>query len=143
MVKRIKKNKGFTLIELMVAISIIIAMGAVAMVNIATYLRGGRIAQTRSNIAIIASAIDRYRYMHGELPNSLATMTAANANGNNRPLLTSDDINDAWGNTYHYTYTSAEDEYAIWSNGPDLINNSGTDMPGSFNGDDIGLILKL
>ena len=143
MVKSIKKNKGFTLIELLVAIAIIIAMGAVAMVNISTYLKGGRVAQTRSNIAVITSAIGRYRYMHGELPNSLATLTAANANGNIRQLLSAEDIKDAWDNTYHYTFTNAEDEYAIWSNGPDRVNNSGDVMPSSFSGDDIGLILKL
>jgi len=143
MVDRIKSKKGFTLIELMIAISIIITMGAVAVIGISTYLKAGRTAQTRSGVAVLTSALGRYRYVHGALPRSLKDLTAANANGNKGQLLSADDLKDAWNNTYNYAISSQNDSYAIWSNGPDQTNNSGSSMPTAFGHDDIGLILHL
>jgi general secretion pathway protein G len=143
MSEKIRKNKGFTLVELMIAMGIIIALGTVVLVNISTYLRGGRIAQARTNIAVISSAIGRYRYVHGTMPENLRNLTAHNANGNNGQLLTDAELKDPWDNPYNYNLSEASEKYAIWSNGPDRTNNSGSTMPSAFTGDDVGVILTF
>ena len=142
--KTLRKKPGFTLIELMLVLSIIIILGAAVTVGIATYLRGGRMAQTRSSMAVITSAIGRYRYVHNAMPASLIALTEAQANGSNGQLLTTEDLQDAWGHTFYYGLNNEKTKYALWSTGPDGISNSGsTGVPDKFSGDDIGLSLNI
>ena len=65
------KNKGFTIIELIVVISIIAVLASIIVVNVNQYIQKSKIAATKGEINQIAKAMELYRINHGCLPGGL------------------------------------------------------------------------
>lgn len=130
-----KKHRGFTLIEILVACSIIIAL-AVGAVNLSSnWLAAGRYNKTRADVAAISLAISQYRLEMNVLPTRLSDLTTKS--GNFGPWLSNDALTDTWKQSYQY-YKNGN-SYAVWSCGPNKTNNSGS-SPTTFKGDDIGVL---
>lgn len=81
--------RGFTLIEIMIVISIIGTLSAIATPNYLKYMNKGRIALAISDIRLIEKQIMGYWIDTGELPDSLSDLP----NGN---------PTDPWGKPYQY-----------------------------------------
>lgn len=138
------RRGGFTLVEILVALSVIVALGAITFVAVKDYIMAGRRASTHASIVVISTAVNRYRYLHEKMPTNFYDMVAERS-GEKGPLLSEEDIFDHWNNKFNYhafksgiTVTG----YSLWSNGPDGKNDSGS-SPTSFVGDDIGIYLKI
>ena len=78
-----KKNAGFTLIELMVVILIIVILGTLGLVSYAQATKSARDAKRKSDIETVKQAMILYRQDVGTYPvGDYATITSStNANG--------------------------------------------------------------
>jgi general secretion pathway protein G len=66
-----KRNQGFTLIELMIVISIIAILMTMAMPNYAVYTLRGKEAVLKENLATIREVLDQFKADTGSYPETL------------------------------------------------------------------------
>ena len=87
-------QQGFTIIELMIAVTIIGALAGLAIPNYLGYLDKARLARCIAEIRYISRAVDSYKASYDVFPNTLAEAGAG-------------DIVDPWGNPYAYLNIAA------------------------------------
>jgi general secretion pathway protein G len=80
---------GFTLVELLIVIAIILTVSAIAVPNLEAALDDARIARAVADINTIETDIQSYQTEYGVLPNTLAD-------------IGDDQLRDPWGNPYQY-----------------------------------------
>lgn len=112
-----ESNKGFTLIEIMIVVTIIALLSAVIVVpNVTKYLKRAKIEATKLQIKNFQTPLIEYQSTKGNYPSTEEGLDALVKEG-----LLKKVPSDPWGNPYHYRYPGENDqeEYEIWSNGPD------------------------
>lgn len=87
--KRGKQNGGFTLVELLIILAILMTITAIAVPNLMAALDQARIAKAVGDIHAIETDIAWYQTIYGQLPDDLSQVGDAN-------LL------DPWGAPYQY-----------------------------------------
>ncbi len=116
------KSRGFTLIELMVAISIVAIIAAVGLVVYSTAQKSGRISKRIQDLGALRTAIELYKTSVGSYPNQNVAATCANyLTGlavlvpNYMPQLPADPSGGT--NCYRYQSDAASNsqEYKIWT----------------------------
>lgn len=75
------KKNGFTLIELMIVIAIIALLAAVALPKFSTVTDDAKIANVRSNLSVLRTAINMFNAKYGVYP-TIAGAATANINTN-------------------------------------------------------------
>lgn len=131
------KRKGFTLIEILVACAIIIALAAGAIFGVYSLLQSGKSNKAKTDVATIDTALRQYYFDTGKMPSSLDVITVKD--GSLGPWLDKDNLTDPWGSEYYYAlYGSGV--YYVLSLGSDkeLSTNVGSE-PNAVGGDDIGV----
>ncbi len=111
---------GFTLIEIIIAISIVGIMAAVAVPNINKYLKTARINAARQLIDTAKNATIQYQNEHrNKLPESQDAWVDALTSGE-EPYIEggSDALIDPWGESLRYE-KKGKNRFNIYSNGPD------------------------
>ena len=88
------RQQGFTIIELMIAVTIIGALAGLAIPPYLGYLDKARLSRCIAEIRYIEGAIDSYEAANESLPNTLAEAGAG-------------DMVDPWGNPYAYLNIAA------------------------------------
>ena len=83
------QSRGFTLVELLIVMAIILTISAIAVPSLQAALDDARIARAVADIHTIETDIEAYEVQHGYLPNSLAD-------------IGDDQLVDPWGNPYQY-----------------------------------------
>jgi len=81
--------RGFTLIEMLVAIGVCGVLAAIAISSFRSYTSRGKVTTAESDIMAIATAIGQYTTINGGPPPNLATIGY-------------DKLLDPWGNPYAY-----------------------------------------
>lgn len=108
--KRKNRTAGFTLVELMVVISIIAILATIVGVNMLGTIDESSVKAAKAQISNLKTAIVSYKLKHRKLPESLEDVA---------PLLDPPQIpEDPWGNPYVYNKLSGSD-YEIISYGVD------------------------
>lgn len=69
--KMLKKQEGFTLVELMVAVVILGILAGIGVQQYGRIQRDAKIAAHNANVRIITNAANMYIMMHGEAPESV------------------------------------------------------------------------
>lgn len=114
-----KQSRGFTLIQLVVTITIIGVLGSMTVPSFRSYVERARVSQAIGELGVIQIAIRRFRTQNGALPPTLADVNAAGAE-------------DPWGNPYQYVVLGGllagktdhagdaiNTDYDLFSAGPD------------------------
>lgn len=104
------KGKGFTLVELLVTISILAVLMSIAVISYGNIQKNTRDAKRKSDLATIQAVLEQYHTDSGYYPASLLGAGSALSNGSKIYLSKIPGDND--GSSYSYTAK------------PNLCNNS-------------------
>ncbi|HNY13789.1 MAG TPA: prepilin-type N-terminal cleavage/methylation domain-containing protein, partial [Candidatus Wallbacteria bacterium] len=78
---KMKMASGFTLIEILIVISIISILSSIAAVNISSRVKLARDAAVKQNLAVLREACGRYYLMNMKMPASLNELSGAQVQG--------------------------------------------------------------
>lgn len=138
---RQKARRGFTLLEMLIVLAIILVVAAMVVPNLLGRQKKANIEATKASIAGLEKALKLFSVdNNGEYPlggdDILIEMLEPQEDLNGQvldPLLEKVPV-DAWGNVLHYEYPNSKASNttrpAIWSDGPNRQNEDGA-------GDDI------
>ncbi|WP_202843172.1 hypothetical protein [Luteimonas saliphila] len=97
---RVHGGAGFTLLELIFAVAVLVIVGMLAQAQFTGYVERSRIAVAKADIATMTTEVLRYQSNHeGRLPATLADIGR-------------DDLLDPWQRPYHYTNLTATNKGA-------------------------------
>jgi len=114
--KKLRKNEGMTLIEIMIVVAIIAILGAIVMPNIMNMPKKARVQAAKQSINNLKLALENYSLSNAKYPTTDEGLEALVSEG----LLKEKDLNDPWGNPYQYTSPGEHDaDYDIYSYGAD------------------------
>ena len=100
------KKRGFTLIELMVVIAIIVLLAGIMIPNYIKQMDKAKMAKTRADIEILIKAVNLYRIDSGEFPSSLTDLTSGT-----HPYLARGIPKTPWEGDY--TYSLGSNSYTL------------------------------
>lgn len=115
--QRLARRAGFTLVEMLLVVTIIGILATMAVLKIGGQTDVARRETTRGTIATISQAIQLYGLTHSGLPDSLEDLTVA-PNDDVEAPLDKNSLNDAWGQPVQYKKLSKV-KYELRSSGPD------------------------
>lgn len=96
-----KKTQGFTLIEILVVVTIIAIMTAVAVVSFSTFMKQSRDAKRKADLGQISAALEMYRSNNDTYPTTGLTQLTA-------PTIYIQTVpTDPKSSSYIYYYSSA------------------------------------
>lgn len=98
-------KKSFTLIEILVVVTIIVLLTSTAIVTYSTFLKQSRDAKRKADLEQIRAALEMYRSSNDTYPADLPTLTSATEKY--IESVPQDPKNPT--NTYYYNYVSASD----------------------------------
>ncbi len=124
--KRNGRREGFTLIEVMLVLIILVIIGSLAVNTFSGTQEAANIRAARAQVGLVRSAIDRYRLDMNKYPGQLQDLWEEPSDKAQAELWLSgpyiDKMKpDPWGNEYQYASEGKKnpDKYDFWSNGPD------------------------
>ena len=87
--QRLRRSRGFTLVEILVTLAIILTLTALAIPNAVTAIENAKVAHAVGDLHSIGTTIIGYQAVQAQFPNTLADVGYAT-------------LNDPWGNPYQY-----------------------------------------
>ena len=128
-----RKRGGFTLLEVMIVLFILVTLMAMAVVAVRGTQAKAQRQSAFSYVKILDGAVKRYIIDVGRPPESLdALQTPPDPRGSwAGPYIDDTAMNrDPWGNPYQYAVPGSRTnrEYEIWSFGPDGISGNDDDI---------------
>lgn len=141
-----KKQSGFSLLEILVAMAIMAILGGVMVVKFAGKTEEANLIRIKTDIKAIESALIQYNADNFMYPTTEQGLEALVTKPESRPTPKNynrsgyiDLLNDPFGNPYQYTYPGENGEYDIYSLGADGEEGgegSATDI-GNWNVDEV------
>jgi general secretion pathway protein G len=131
------RRGGFTLLELLIVLGIILAIAAMVVPNLLGRQQEANIKQTKINIANFDQAVKQYAASHNaEFPQGgqadvvQMLMSGESSEGQVIQPYLEAVPKDAWGIPLFYEYPNTKnaggvDKPAVWSSGPDKQNQDG------------------
>ena len=120
--QRAQVRAGFTLMEMLVVVAIIVLLAAMAVPIVMGRLEDARLSRAKVDSQTIATACQAYELKYGHLPNTLEELTMPGADGS-KAFLEAKHLVDPWQRPYQYL-ANGPHNYAIsgkpdvWSGGP-------------------------
>ncbi|MDR0870820.1 MAG: type II secretion system major pseudopilin GspG [Planctomycetaceae bacterium] len=137
--KRYARRRGFTLIEVMIVLLIMLALAGLAVFSYTGTLESANRKNTLTYVKGLASALELYKVGVGQYPSTEQGLGAlqeapqdlVNPNSWAGPYLKdSAATEDPWGNPYQYVCPGnrSRDGFDVWSIGPDRVDGSDDDL---------------
>lgn len=128
--RTLRKNTGFSLIEIMVVLAIMGLLAAVVAPNVMNALSGGRIQKAKADFANIETALKMYKLDNFVFPTTeqglealvSAPSTAPEPKNWRKDGYLSKLPTDPWGNPYLYVSPGEAHPYDIYTLGADGLN---------------------
>jgi general secretion pathway protein G len=126
-----KGEAGFTLVELLVVMVILVLLASLVAPRVIGYLGTSRTKTAKVQIESLSTSLELYKLDTGRYPNErdgLAALVArpSDVQNWNGPYLKKDRVPpDPWGRPYHYRYPGQRSTFDIYSFGAD--NREGGD----------------
>ena len=130
----VTRRRHFSLIELLVVITIISLLAGIVGTNVMKNMKRANIAATKAQIREFESGLDQFKIDNGKYPTSsmgLKALTKKPAGGDSNleswTQIMDKIPEDPWDNDYNYLCpgTHNQEKFDVWSNGPD--GQSGTE----------------
>jgi general secretion pathway protein G len=124
---RPRGESGFSLLEIMIAVMILVLMGGVVMTNLFPNLWRAKRSRAQLDVDVIKGAVEQYRMLHpqNKLPenNDFPQCITEPGENSQAPLIDPDKLSDGklldpWGNPYEYRKIS-NSSFEIVSYGDD------------------------
>jgi general secretion pathway protein G len=134
-IRRRRRQRGFTLMEVLLVLAILIILGATVTVGYQQVSRSAKMDATRNQIKMLENAINTYALAVGTPPTTQQGLTALieaptdlkNPAKWQGPYLNKQLPNDPWDSPYQYEAQQG-DQFRIWSMGPDGASGSEDDI---------------
>lgn len=123
--KRNSKRAGFTLVELLLVVTILGVLAGIAVMNLGGAGEEARIRATQSDIATIQQAVTTYEIRTGKYPSSIEDLTKE-IDGQ-KGLLDATALTDKWGTRFSFK-NEGGGYFEIRSAGPDTQMNTADDI---------------
>jgi len=132
---RRNRRRGFTLMEVLLVLAILVVLGSMVTVGYMQIQRNANRDAAKGQIGLLEDAVQLYALNVGTCPTTqqgLLALREAPSDLKNAakwagPYLSEELPIDPWGQAYQYEQISAE-EFKIWSNGPDGQQGSEDDI---------------
>jgi general secretion pathway protein G len=133
--QRSRRRRGFTLMEVLLVLAILIVLGATVTVGYQRIAKNARVDAARNQVKMLENAVNTYALAVGTPPTTqqgLAALIEAPSDLRNPakwqgPYLEKALPNDPWDNPYQYEQQGG-DQFRIWSMGPDGASGSEDDI---------------
>ena len=123
---KLRANRGFTLLEIIVVVAIIAILAAYIAPKVAGRVDDARISKAKSDIRTLESALDFYKLDNFDYPSTAQGLDALVTKPSGGDLRNWRDggyikkLNkDPWGNDYRYAYPGSNGEFDVFSLGSD------------------------
>jgi general secretion pathway protein G len=143
--KRRTRKAGFTLIEVILVLGILVVMASVTAVVLWPTAKGARIQAAQVQIQTLGGQLDIYSTHIGHYPTEeegglRALLLKPNFSDPTQagkwfgPYIKADQLKDPWGNDLHYAVSQAgtpeaeQVPYKLWSSGPDGVDGNEDDI---------------
>ncbi len=121
-----KRQSGFSLLEILVAMAIMAILGGVMVIKFAGKTQEASLIKIKTDIKAIESALIQYSADNFMYPTTEQGLDALETKPSSRPEPSNYARQgyikmelDPWGNQYQYTYSGENGEYDIYSFGAD------------------------
>ncbi len=120
-----KNNSGYSLVELLVVLAIIVLLGSIAVPQLLKYLDRAKQDTARAQIESLSSTLDLFKLDVGRYPTQEEGLDAlvvipTDASGWNGPYLRRKDmLMDPWRRIYNYRSPGLHGDYDIFTYGAD------------------------
>jgi len=130
--KKAWREAGFSLVELMVVISIIGLLSTIVAVNVLKNKDKANAEKVRADVKAFSDAITLYHNDTGQYPSSLEDLISASVDGWDGPYVKggSSALMDPWRRPYMYAYGGGNGDYPF-----DIGSYGGDGAPGGQGGD--------
>jgi general secretion pathway protein G len=122
---------GFTLLELMVVLLILVFLTSIAAPRVTHYLRRAKVDAAKVQVDALASAVDSFHLDMGRFPSNdeglqaLVERPPDGAKWDGPYVKKRDSLSDPWGHPYRYRFPGTHGEYDVFTWGSD--NKEGGD----------------
>lgn len=119
--KKLKGQRGFTLVELLLVLVILAMIGALVLPRIFGTGEGAKVKAASLQISRISMSVENYYLDVGSIPGSLSELIdePGNSNGWNGPYIKKSLLLDPWRNNYQFRNPGEHGDFDIYSYGAD------------------------
>ena len=134
--KKYGGREGFTLIEVMLVLFILMTLATIAIVGVRVMQAEARKREAAIMVGQLATALENFEAIYGRFPTSdegleaLQSCPASVDATDYKPFLKTALGTDPWGQPYYYQYPSqsSNGEFDVWSSGPDIQSGTEDDI---------------
>lgn len=116
-----KREKGFTLVELLLVLVILALIGTVVLPSIIGQAEGAKVKAASSQISRLSMSVEAFYLDTGVTPDSLNDLInePSGVTGWNGPYVKNSLLKDPWGKEYQFRSPGDHGEFDIFSYGAD------------------------